>query len=153
VLQNARGGQGQGLLTPAHTHNIQDTSHLATVVRSSALLQQHQQQQFQRPTTYRPVLQRRDGNVQIIPALDYHVPLLAADGIVARLQQLHANVQDNGELIGYVGIPQVPLLAQRRLDHGVDLFKMQHITQTPQVYPRFQQYQGQQNLESYHVQY
>lgn len=156
VLQNARGGQGQGLI-PAHTHNIQETSQLAALAQSSLVLQQQQQDQhpYQPPTTYRPLLvQRRDSpapgtssNVQIVPALDYRVPLLAADGIVARLHQLRANVQDDGELIGYTGFQQ-PVAAQRRLDRGGI-----GANQPVQAHARFQQYQGRQKLESYRVQY
>lgn len=74
------------------------------------------------------------------------MPLLAADGIVARLHQLRANVQDDGELIGYTGLQQP--VAQRRVDRaGIGA------SQPVQAHARFQQYQGRQKLESYRVQY
>ncbi|OXU29814.1 hypothetical protein TSAR_013407 [Trichomalopsis sarcophagae] len=99
--------------------------------------------QIQQGLNIPPSLKMLGISPQIVPALDYRVPLLAADGIVARLHQLRANVQDDGELIGYTGLQQ-PSLAQRRVDRG-GVAQSQPV----QAHARFQQYQGRQKLESY----
>lgn len=122
MLQNARGG-GQG----------------------QVLLQQPQQRQrvqiqHQQPTTYRPVLQRRGDlvQVQVVPAVDYRVPVYATDGV--HLTRLH-QVDSQTDLLGFGAVS--PLVARR----------ISPAAQVQQAHARFHQYQGGQNVNSYHVQY
>ncbi|XP_017758175.1 PREDICTED: protein Skeletor, isoforms B/C isoform X2 [Eufriesea mexicana] len=73
-----RGGQGQtlGLVNPyelstsTSSSSSSQASPSPTLSSASALLTQ---QQYQRPTTYRPILRRED-QVQVVQAIDYEIP-------------------------------------------------------------------------------
>lgn len=135
MLQNARGGQGQA-------NNVQQQQP-PQLHRQQIILPLHQ---YQRPTTYRPQIQRRestkdDTKIQIIPALAYQ-----SDDIIIGNRRSTTSLQEDGRLANYV--PVIP----------GSIFQLRTREEQPvQAHARFQQlfYQGpKQRLESsYQVQY
>lgn len=95
MLQNVhRGGQGQtlGLANPyelsTSTSSSPSSSPSSTLSSASALLTQ---QQYQPPTTYRPILRRED-QVQVVQAIDYRIPksLQSQEPLAQQLHRLQS---------------------------------------------------------------
>lgn len=76
MLQNVhRGGQGQtlGLVNPYELSPSSSSSSSSSSSPPSFATALLTQQQYQRPTTYRPI-SRREDQVQVVRAIDYRIP-------------------------------------------------------------------------------